>query len=477
MFRHTTGLLRNTWYRVDTASGSSTPTTVTEPDGVTTVRNVYGGSGSTVRNTTPEDQAVFTSAVQTLYLKPLDWVGNVDGAGTVVTSTGVDLTVPAAADPAAAFAKRRYSLTTTNIDVAHLPKWAAAVFVVRAGTRDARLLCVGDSTTVGWQGATQATSPPLAGYPATLARILNETYCAADNGLGIPPSSVSNTDNRWTVGTNWSQGTAYPEVGFGGKSCNYLIAAATGALTYADPRIVADKFDVYYVTHPSHGTLTITATGGTPVVVDASAGGAATIGIGRTTVTAAAALSSNTVSITGTAAKNNFVVGVEPYLSTAKKIRVGNAGAGGASAASWTAFLSASTVNAFNGPVAIQAYQPDLTIIDISLNDASNAVSTGTRAAQIATLVAAAQVTGDVILMSGNPNGNALTYQAAQAAYAASDLATVGTGVGFIDFLKVARNYSAFSSLGYTFDALHPNASGYALKADVVASALVAVQA
>jgi hypothetical protein len=98
MFRHTTGLLRNTWYRVDTASGSSTPTTVTEPDGVTTVRNVYGGSGSTVKNTTPEDQAVFTSATQVLYLKPLDWVGNVDGAGTVVTSTGVDLTQPTTPD-------------------------------------------------------------------------------------------------------------------------------------------------------------------------------------------------------------------------------------------------------------------------------------------------------------------------------------------------------------------------------------------
>jgi lysophospholipase L1-like esterase len=98
MYRHTIGLLRNTWYRVDTASGSSTPTTVTEPDGATTIRNVYGGSGSTVKNTTPEDQAVFTSATQVLYLKPLDWLGNVDGAGTVVTSTGVDLTQPATPD-------------------------------------------------------------------------------------------------------------------------------------------------------------------------------------------------------------------------------------------------------------------------------------------------------------------------------------------------------------------------------------------
>lgn len=95
-YRHTPVVLRNTWYRVDTASGSNTPTTVTELNG-TSIGNFFGNSGSTVHLNTPQDQAAFLSTAGTLYLKPLDRTGAVDGGGTIITSTGADTTIPPAA--------------------------------------------------------------------------------------------------------------------------------------------------------------------------------------------------------------------------------------------------------------------------------------------------------------------------------------------------------------------------------------------
>lgn len=104
MYRHAVVVEPGSWYRTDTASGSSTPTSVLQPDGVTTVPNAYGLTGSTVRNGSPQGQAVFLSTAATLYLKRLTYQGALSG-DTPVTSVGRDLTPVPPADPTSVFAR------------------------------------------------------------------------------------------------------------------------------------------------------------------------------------------------------------------------------------------------------------------------------------------------------------------------------------------------------------------------------------
>jgi lysophospholipase L1-like esterase len=99
LYRHSVAVERGPWYRVDTASGGSTPVTVVEADGVTPVPNAHGLSGSTVRNRTPQGTAEFYSSTATLYLKMLDYKGAPRGDVGVVTSTGKDLTGAAEGAP------------------------------------------------------------------------------------------------------------------------------------------------------------------------------------------------------------------------------------------------------------------------------------------------------------------------------------------------------------------------------------------
>jgi hypothetical protein len=93
MYRHRVAVETGPWYRVDSASGSSTPVSVLQPDGVTAVGNAFGSSGSTVKASTPRGNTEFYSATQVLYLKRLTYKGALSG-DTPITSTGADLTIP-----------------------------------------------------------------------------------------------------------------------------------------------------------------------------------------------------------------------------------------------------------------------------------------------------------------------------------------------------------------------------------------------
>jgi glycerophosphoryl diester phosphodiesterase len=93
MYLHSVPVEVGPWYRVDSASGSNTPVTVQQLDGVTTVPNHFGGTGSTVGATSARGNAEFTSATATLYLKRLTYQGAVAG-DTPLTSTGADRTQP-----------------------------------------------------------------------------------------------------------------------------------------------------------------------------------------------------------------------------------------------------------------------------------------------------------------------------------------------------------------------------------------------
>lgn len=80
-YKLTSGLVGQTRYRVDTASGSDTPATIVTPN------DGFAIAGSIVRSDYEGGGVEFNGTAATLYLKPLNADGTLVGSGTV-TATG-----------------------------------------------------------------------------------------------------------------------------------------------------------------------------------------------------------------------------------------------------------------------------------------------------------------------------------------------------------------------------------------------------
>ena len=337
-----------------------------------------------------------------------------------------------------------------------LPKYRLALGKTRAGVSDTKVLVIGDSTTAGFGAATTDGA-----YPARVAGILNAQVPSAP-GLALPISL--GTDARWTRGAGWAAPTQ--NIGFAANSC-LTATAPTGNLVFAPGAGAGtfDSFDVYYTMAGAvAGTLTITATGGTPANIPL--GGA--FAVFKATVTAAVASNTNTVTISVSTGGNTSILGIEPFLSTAKKVRFGNAGVSGSNA----------TIGWINNdfPISslasITAYAPDLTIIMLGINDAGNSYPATTLSSAISTLITTAKASGDVILMTPVPSQNA-PYTTFEALYvtAYKTLANANS----VPLIELNGRWGAAYQSGAMTDSLHPNDYGYADMASAVASLLTRV--
>lgn len=277
-------------------------------------------------------------------------------------------------------------------------RWRLALANVRNGTSNARILCIGDSTTSGIGDSTAATIPATNSYPTRLASFLNSVVTPTIVSLAVPlTSAASNADNRWTLGTGWSK----VGIGFGAAGTAAFSGTSTALnLVYtASPQVNCDGFYIYYLGSGTVGTITATASGGTPQVIVAS--GLAS-GIYRSLIPAASASSSNTLTITSTLA-TNYIVGAEPVLSTKMQVLVGNSGCGGVTSTSWN------STGAFAGLSFIGTVAPDLSIISLGINDAAASISAATYQTNIQAIITKCKLSGDVILCDPLPNQTAGT--------------------------------------------------------------------
>lgn len=377
----------------------------------------------------------------------------------------------------------RQEATSTYAPITGSPVYASALFTpatsstlrkglarVRAGTGDCKILCVGDSTTagVGVLSAPNGAGSPLS-YPYQLAAILHASLIPAARGLGIPPSNIGsgNPDTRWTAGSGWAPTSNFAWAT--GADYKWTSSASPANLVYTDP-VLADSYDVYYLKNTGLGTFTATATGGSGSVVNTSA----TTGIGKTTITAGSAATTNTVTIAPSASLGDVhIVGIEPSLSTTSRVRVGNAGVGSSRAVThWNGNGSGA---GWNSQACIKAYAPDLTIISLGINDAINAASASAYTAAVQPLITAAQVSGDVLILPPIPSTSsaAAGVLTNEAAYVA---ALQGLGYRYGDLIARWPSGDAINTLGFmSGDAYHPNALGYADLAQWLAAGIRAV--
>lgn len=325
-----------------------------------------------------------------------------------------------------------------------LKKWRAALAKVRAGTSNAKLLCVGDSTTAGYSSVTN-TSVRLKSYPAQLATFLTGRGITAGSqsfwGTNLLPGGLAANDSRVT-----SSGWSAAPIGTPGGGIT-ATSAATLAFT---PAGSVDTFDIYYI--------------GVGVFSAAIDAGGATNSTGsqvqKMTVTATAGTHTlNLAWVSGTA----YVLGVDAYNSATKQVSVWNLGNYGSTSVGW-----AINSNAWDHSKIIPTnYQPDLSIICLGINDMGTGVPLATSQASLQTLISACQQTGDVILVNPVPSQvTAARPQTILDAYSTmlAGLATAN-GCAFVDLAGRFESYTVSNGLGFMADGLHPSSAGYCDKA------------
>lgn len=342
---------------------------------------------------------------------------------------------------------------------AWLPKWGAARANVLAGVSNAKLLMVGDSTFAGTCAQPSNVNVAPFTFPAQLAlqltanglnaswqsRWSDNNFTASGPGLAITDSRV--TMGAWIGGGNTTLGGAL------------LQATATGSPFTFTPTTSVDSFDVYYPANSGQGTITLSINGGSGTAVSENG----TFAMNKVTKTGT--LGAGTLTIQQSVA-SVFMTGIIAYNSAVKEVSVINAGSGSAVAGTFT-----TNTFPFSALNVIGFLAPDLTIIDLTINDAAPPTALSTYQANLQTIITEAKISGDVILLGGVPSVSTYATIANQTAInnMAAALAAKNS-INYISMIDLWGSSAAIITASYGCgDGIHLNQAGYAAEAALIA--------
>jgi lysophospholipase L1-like esterase len=321
-----------------------------------------------------------------------------------------------------------------NLNPANLLHWRTVRSQALNGGGAPKFLILSDSTMVR-NGALDT--------PIQLGSLLNAAGwpTTTDTGMG------SNTA-LFTTTTGWS-GTTHIGIGAG-----WLGNSSTGSAQplVATPSKQIDKCDIYYVNTGSAASFTWNFDGGSATTISIT-GGASLM---KATVSAAG-LGAHVLNINW-ASGNVYIWDVACYNSANSAIQIHNGANSG-----WTVADYTYSSPAVWDPIpAIKYLNPDLTIINLTINDAHFATSPSSYLSQLQSIIAAAQNGGgNVILVIGMPSIASYSTTAQQQAIAAQVYAAAGSTIPVIDLSQrfVSQSYS---SVLYQGDGIHPTNAGSA---------------
>jgi hypothetical protein len=331
------------------------------------------------------------------------------------------------------------SLGQPSINPNFLPHWRKALAKVLAGTGRAEIQCIGDSITAG----ALSSNPPLTSPPGRLITLLNNAGIPAREGY------VTLQDSRWTR-AGWIQ---YPQFNLGSLDSAYAnsTTSSSNPLKFT-PTGVFDTIKVIWGNNGSGNTSVINVDGGSSLgtISNSSAFGTQTFSCPRGT---------HTVNILPPATGTNlmFISGIEVWDSTSPAVSVSTFGLVGGVVASYVFAGTSGTV------AALSQNQPDLAIIDLTVNDADAGTTLSTYQANINTLITDCQVSGDCLLVSANPvNPSGLASYITQSIYNnAFGACAIANNCGFVDMWnRWGGNFTTYNGYGYYADAIHPNDIG-----------------
>lgn len=342
-----------------------------------------------------------------------------------------------------------------------LATWRKALSKVRIGTGDAKVLVAGDSTSVGVGAGEAATKS----WPALLKSLLNSYYVPASLGLNVLSGSGT-TDTRWTLGTGWSLSTNY---GFAQQVINGASGAA-GNLTFA-PGYACDTADIYFVraTGSGIGTGSVSTDGGSATTLPGNVANS----VGKVTVSLGSLASNHVMTFTGPSGGVMYLIGIDCYDSTTRRVRLGISGVSGTTTAQW-----ARSSQPFETIGCIGAYAPDLTICMLGINDSvsGSPVSQATYITNMTAVINAAKASGDVIIATIIPSSSSARDLTAQASYTAAAYTLADSlNCGVVDINARYVDYTTALAAGYMNDTVHCKDFGYSDIAQAIFNTLKTV--
>jgi lysophospholipase L1-like esterase len=360
-----------------------------------------------------------------------------------------------------------------------LPRWKTALAAMRAGTRNARLMVLADSTGAGALSLSAAgngytSNNYSASWPVLLKARLeamgipaNTDNCVNDNtSLGV--ATIMTNDFRQTLAAHW---LASGNTTAGGAMYTNSVAGSLQPRTFT-PAQAFDTIELVYLDVTSYGKAILSIDGGATAL-------GAVIDMGTTAgsvqkVTRTVPLGNYTVTLRRSAATGadgdlNSVY-IRTYNSAVKCVEILNSSVGGTNA------LAQSDDSTFFAPLSVNVSSqlaPDLVIICLDINDwiaglapgTYDLVTAATHRAYLQKIITKFLPTTDVVLMTGAPSDVSRATLANQLATLRST--RVLAEENNIPLIDISAQWGPFlfaQAAGFyaTGDTVHPGAVGYA---------------
>jgi hypothetical protein len=353
-----------------------------------------------------------------------------------------------------------------------LPNWSKKLAAVKAGTSQAFIAFVGDSTTAGscaavmgeYDGARNLAPPAILAAQLNAAGIPARSDGFIGNNIGANlPSVYTAYNSAVTMTGSFSISTGYQSVGyfgFGGSSA--------GSTVVYTPSQSYDTIDYYWI-DSQVGVATVTVNGS----VVATITGGTTNTIKKQTITFAA----NSGAVTTTMVSGAFnLLGIVPHLSTSPTVNIVNLGCAGFRSTNYA--LATYGYSPLNG-LAFLGF--NLYIVNLMINDASGAVTTPAFLTAMQSIIVACQSGGgDVILLKSTPTKQPNYPSLTPYRIAYDNIAQLDGLVELDCFVPFGGSFAGGTALGYfappSDDLQHPNAAGYAAVGSYVAGTVASSQ-
>lgn len=362
----------------------------------------------------------------------------------------------------------------SNANPVTLKNWRAGLANAKQKTADTKMMCCGDSITLGINSAAAATAAYTQGWPDRLASLFNQSSLTPSQlGLAIPGLSAVNisagvvtpiADDRWSAtGTNWSNTSQ--SYGCASYANCYVLqgwSGSSGTLTFnpsATIPVNCDTFDVYFLVSSNAGTLQLTATGGSPVTQNCIG----SAGVGKVSVSAASLATTNSLAITSTDnTKPVWVIGIEPRISTTKQILVQNCGIPGIPSLNYSLGMTNPAISNFFASNLAAFSLPSLITVLLGTNDAEAGVSPTTFLSQMQTILSGFQMfapAADLMIITPPPTSTP-SYNAVLATYIPLYYQLAGQFNASI-FDIWTRYNATYNTVLQGGAGVHPNSLGY----------------
>ncbi len=334
-----------------------------------------------------------------------------------------------------------------------LRHWHAKLGGALHGLNDARILCVGDSTTFGSYSTGVNTGEQVEhSYPTALKNLFAGTgfNAHANSVIGWGNGGENSYNNDGRVGGTGA--TQSPDWTIGGGAFT-LVSPNTLSFT---PDQDVDTFVIYTIGWNGEPDLDYDIDGGATTTVPLTAPSDQL----NTPIVVNTTLGSHTLNMTPNSAGNLFILGVEAYDSTKQYLHIINVGAAGSKASDWIATGKPwSPVNSWD------YYSPDLILLSLGTNEWVSGDSVATYKSNMQTLIDGIVTTGgiDIALVTPAPSDAGSASIATQDSFVDAiyelandnDLLVIDNYARFIDY----TTSNAAGMYGHVF---HPRDLGYA---------------